>query len=91
MKIMNPREEERNKRGATRREGRGSSQDVVCVLVMAAGGEEMKWEVCQVKSTNRLCWEHNNVGAVGFEFGEEFYLLMSHDSKIRSGSKWSPE
>lgn len=76
MKIMDPREGERNKRGATRREGRGSSQDVVCVLVMAAGGEEVKWgwgglpgEVCQVKSTNRLCWEHNTVGAVGFEFG----------------------
>lgn len=32
MKIMNPREEERNRRGATRREGRGSSQDVsVCL------------------------------------------------------------
>lgn len=56
MKIMNPREEERNKRGATRWEGRGSSQDVVCVLVMTTGGEEMKC-VCVFVWGGHICLE----------------------------------
>lgn len=64
VKMTDPREEEKNQRGATRESGGdgGGSQDVVCVLEMVtrevlemlqmSEGDGMK---CQVKSTRRLC------------------------------------